>query len=149
MQLISRSPADTSALAGQIITLLKPNEVKATVLFLTGDLGTGKTTFTQSLAKELGIDLPVTSPTFVIQKTYETGHTDWQKLMHIDCYRLEGGADLAKLGFSEWLASPETLMVLEWPERVTDILPPPDLELRFKFIDNQTREINYDQKVGH
>ncbi len=149
MQLISRSPADTSALAGQIMELLKPNQAKATLLFLTGDLGTGKTTFTQSLAKVLGLDLPVTSPTFVIQKTYELENNTWQKLMHIDCYRLESGVELTKLGFTDWLASPDTLMVLEWPERVIDILPPPDLELAFKFIDDQTREINYDEKVGH
>lgn len=148
MQLISRSPADTGALAGQIIELLKPDEAKATVLFLTGDLGTGKTTFTQSLARTLGLDLPVTSPTFVIQKTYEVEQGGWQKLMHIDCYRLESGVELTKLGFNEWLASPNTLMVLEWPERVADILPEPDLKLAFKFIDDKTREINYDQKVG-
>ncbi len=148
MPLISRSPADTAALARQIISQLKPDPRRATTVFLVGDLGTGKTTFTQSLARALGLDLPVTSPTFVIQKTYEIDQAGWQKLMHVDCYRLEDGDELTKLGFSEWLASPNTLLVLEWPERVDGVLPAPDLQLAFKFVDDKTREIDYDQKIG-
>ena len=86
------------------------------VLVLTGDLGAGKTTFTQGLARGLGISDPITSPTFVIARTHRhpSGGTD---LVHVDAYRLSTPA--AFDGLMVWdMAAPPWTLVVEWPERV-------------------------------
>ena len=106
----------------KIHTNTNTNTNHATVIGLFGDLGSGKTTFTQALARELGVTEDVTSPTFVIEKIYflkdnqkpaenslrltKTNHSEnippiFEKLIHIDAYRLESGAELANLGFAE------------------------------------------------
>lgn len=95
----------------------------AAVLALSGDLGAGKTTFTQVLARALGVTEPVISPTFVIMKGYALEHADFDTLIHIDAYRLESPEELAVLGFARILAEPRTLVVLEWPERVRELVP--------------------------
>lgn len=104
---------------------------KAVIMALSGDLGAGKTTFTQFLASILGVEEAITSPTFVIQKSYQTKHTVspqalhrvFHRLIHIDAYRLEKSEELLKLGFASLLGDPQNLIVIEWPERVEDILP--------------------------
>src|ERR1700739_2778621 len=83
---------------------LAPHEDRATVVTLSGDLGAGKTTFVQAAANALGIEENVTSPTFVIEKIYQlpkksdVRHRFFKRLVHVDAYRLEGPAELEKLG---------------------------------------------------
>ncbi|MCI5108581.1 MAG: tRNA (adenosine(37)-N6)-threonylcarbamoyltransferase complex ATPase subunit type 1 TsaE [Candidatus Pacebacteria bacterium] len=115
---------------------------RAVVIGLFGNLGAGKTTFTKGVAKELGITEEVTSPTFVIQKTYDIPIGDFERLVHIDAYRLESGEDLKKIGFLETLKDPENLIFIEWPENVMDILPKEIQELHFQF-DGEDRKISY------
>lgn len=121
----------------------------ARVLCLKGDLGAGKTAFVKSVAKALGITEHVTSPTFVIQKTYPISATSqmpssiFHSLVHIDAYRLESGDELVKLNWAETCADKGNLIMLEWPERVQDILPKDVTTLNFKFIDETTREIDF------
>lgn len=104
----------------------------STVLALSGDLGAGKTTFTQILAKLLGVGESVTSPTFVIMKKYPLNtNTHFRNLIHVDAYRLESAEELKVLGFTSELSDPGNLVVVEWAEKVSAILPPTAVNLQF------------------
>lgn len=103
----------------------------ATVVVLSGDLGAGKTTFVQAVAKALGVEEAVTSPTFVIEKIYQLKGQQFERLVHIDAYRLERAEELEKLGFRELLNDPGNLILLEWPERVPELIPDHAIRIRF------------------
>jgi tRNA threonylcarbamoyladenosine biosynthesis protein TsaE len=112
------------------------------VLALSGELGAGKTTFTKALAIELGITEPVTSPTFVIQKSYNVSdRSDIKKLVHIDAYRLESGADAEVLGLAETISTNGNLVVIEWAENIKSALPSGVINIKFEYISNTTRRI--------
>ena len=128
--------------AADVASTLKPQNV-GTVLALQGDLGAGKTTFTQGLAKALGVTETVTSPTFVIEKIYKLDHQAFDHLIHIDAYRLEQSSELARLGWQDILSNPRNIIAIEWPEKVADIMPKDQRVLKFTFIDESTREIEY------
>lgn len=113
---------------------------RAQVVALHGDLGAGKTTFTQHLARELGVMETVTSPTFVIMKQYETTDEKFSLLVHIDAYRIEADEELTVLGFTDLLPLPNTLVVIEWAEKVAALLPQDTLHLTF-VIDGDIRRI--------
>ena len=95
---------------------------KAVVVGLSGHLGAGKTAFVRLVARTLGINEDVTSPTFVLMKIYDidpkSGYLNWKKLIHIDAYRLERSEDLAVLNFEELLEDKNNLIMIEWPENV-------------------------------
>lgn len=118
--------------------------VKAQVFGLAGNLGSGKTTFTQAVAKALGVNEGVTSPTFVIEKIYKLSGQVFDRLIHIDAYRLESGRELLQLGWHEISSDPKNLIMIEWPERVADILPADLKKINFAFIDEKTREIEFE-----
>jgi len=101
-----------------INTIIKhgPKKSEATIVGLYGDLGAGKTTFTQEVAKSLGIKGKVVSPTFVIMKSYKL-------FIHIDAYRLKNEKELEKLGWKDLISNPKNLIFIEWPENVHKILP--------------------------
>ena len=107
--LITRSAAESQALGRALAVDLPPD----TVLALHGDLGVGKTTFVQGLAAGLGIQEPVTSPTFNLFTLYSSA-TRPRRLVHLDAYRLETPAALDALMLEDFLVSPWTLAV-EWP----------------------------------
>ena len=90
-----------------------------TVIALHGDLGVGKTTFVQGLAAGLGIEEPVTSPTFNLYTLHEGPHG---RLLHLDAYRLEGADQVDGLMLEDFLISP-WIAAIEWPERITEWLP--------------------------
>lgn len=140
MATVSRSLAETEKTAQEFISSLKPQDA-ATVIGLSGDLGSGKTTFTQAAARILGVTETVTSPTFVIEKIYKLTGQNFDHLIHIDAYRLEKGEELINLGWKEIIGNPKNLILLEWPEKVQNILPKDIRMLQFKFIDEMTREI--------
>lgn len=147
MEILSHSLDDTHKEASEVLSLLKEKAQgvdKAVVVGLSGDLGSGKTTFSQQMAKILGVVDTVTSPTFIIEKVYHTKDTIFPQFVHIDAYRLDEAKELEVLGFKELLAKKGTLIFLEWPERVNDILPADTPIITFKFIDEQTRMISYD-----
>ena len=115
---------------------------KAQVFALYGDLGAGKTTFTKELAELLNIKEIITSPTFVILKTFDIkNHARFKKLIHIDTYRLDLGDELAKLGFESLLNDPSNLIVIEWPEIVENFFPQETIKIKFRFVDDTTREL--------
>lgn len=115
-----------------------------TLLCLQGDLGAGKTTFVQGLLEGLGAEKPYVSPTFVIMKEYdlrEATATGIKRIYHCDAYRVEA-SDFETLGFVEWYADPEGLVILEWPERVADLLPPDRIDITFKSLGETERKIS-------
>lgn len=114
----------------------------ATVVGLSGELGAGKTTFTQALAKKIGVSDEIVSPTFVIMKRYSTRHPEFSTLLHIDAYRLEDAEELVRLGFETWYKTPNTLIIIEWPERVSSILPP-HTTVAFSVVSENTRSIQW------
>jgi len=99
------------------------NREQAVVLALSGDLGAGKTTLVQTIARDLGVIEAVTSPTFVIMNQYETTDKYFSKLIHIDAYRIEDIAEMKTLGFETLLKRPNTLICIEWAERIKPLLP--------------------------
>jgi tRNA threonylcarbamoyladenosine biosynthesis protein TsaE len=127
------------------------NSARATIVGLYGDLGSGKTAFTQGVAESLGITDRVTSPTFVIEKIYEIQKLSsastqaypqaFKHLIHIDAYRIEHSDELVHLGWNDIVKDAGNLILVEWPERIADIMPPEHTRLKFTFIDETTREI--------
>lgn len=140
---------ETHALAKQLLKELSgetaQSRVGATVVGLRGDLGAGKTTLAQGIAAELGVTERVTSPTFILERIYKLrGETSqWERLVHIDAYRLDNEDELKHLGWQELLADPTNLILVEWPERVAGSLPADTLYVDCKHIDEMKREISW------
>lgn len=116
---------------------------RATLVTLSGELGAGKTSFTQGVARALGVTDAVTSPTFVLEKIYLLENQSFERLIHIDAYRLTSGSDLHALGFDELMENPKNLILLEWPEKVGDKLPRPDHRITFTVPMGDGRTITY------
>ena len=130
--------SDLSSLAERVISLLslKIKEDKATVLFLDGNLGAGKTTFTKKLAELLGVKESITSPTFTIMHKYRTRIGEWENLFHIDAYRLNSSEELGVLNISEDLKNKKNLFIFEWPSNISGEIVP-DLEIK---LSHHTKE---------
>ncbi|MFA7216547.1 MAG: tRNA (adenosine(37)-N6)-threonylcarbamoyltransferase complex ATPase subunit type 1 TsaE [Candidatus Paceibacterota bacterium] len=131
---------ETQSVALDFISKIKKTENDATVVGLYGDLGAGKTSFTQGLAKYLGIKENVVSPTFVIEKIYHLENNIFKHLIHIDAYRIEKSQELLSLGFKKIISDPENLIVIEWPERISDIMPE-HIRIDLRHISENNREI--------
>ncbi len=116
------SQNEITGIAKEILASLKQEE-GATIVALSGDLGAGKTTLSQAVARELGVKENVVSPTFVIMKIYELERQKWKHLIHIDAYRLESALELEKLGWKELCRDSQNLILIEWPERVASGIP--------------------------
>lgn len=114
---------------------------RGVVVTLSGDLGAGKTTFTQALGKKLGIADHISSPTFVIMKRYETTHNTWKTLIHIDAYRLTSWQELKDLDIGQWLEKPDTLIIIEWPEKVSDMDQLPHLQISLRIESNNNERV--------
>lgn len=118
----SDSAQSTQEAAASIVGGMRPAD-HASVIALRGDLGAGKTQFAKGAARSLGIERTVTSPTFLIMRSYEASKGSWKRLFHLDCYRIEDPQELRALGWDEIVANPENLVLVEWAERVSAILP--------------------------
>lgn len=108
---------------------------QATVVALSGELGAGKTAFTQGVAHALGVTETVSSPTFVIEKIYDLSDSPasgWQRLIHIDAYRLKGESELEAIGWHEISKNKGNLIVIEWPERVPGLVPEGAIKINFQ-----------------
>lgn len=138
MEYISNSIKDTEKFAKQMAKSLRGGDV----LGLVGNLGAGKTTFTQALGKALGVRQTMTSPTFVLMKVYPLSHPNAKHLCHIDAYRLTTQEDLIAIGANDYIGQPETITIIEWADRVEKILPKSRKTLEFE-IKNGQRIIKY------
>lgn len=105
---------------------------RALVLAFEGDLGSGKTTLIQGFLKALGVRGRVNSPTFVLMKRFRVRDLNFKNVYHLDCYRLKQAKDLSDLGFKEILEEPTNLVLIEWSERVKNILPKERILIKMK-----------------
>ena len=110
-------------------SLLQPKKKGAFILALKGELGAGKTSFVQGLAKGLGIKKNVLSPTFLIVKPYNLKKE--RMFYHIDCYRLKNAKELLELEWKEIIKNPKNIVAIEWADRVKSIIPKDALWISF------------------
>lgn len=141
MKMTSQSLEDTRRAADLLLASLSPGGA-ATIVALQGDLGAGKTAFTQEAGKILGIKENMHSPTFVIEKIYDIDFNNFRRLIHIDAYRLESESELINIGWEEISADPENLIFIEWPERVPGLIPASAKKISLEFVDEATRHIH-------
>jgi tRNA threonylcarbamoyladenosine biosynthesis protein TsaE len=113
----------------------------AFVIALSGDLGAGKTAFTQELAKFLGVTEVVTSPTFTIMKQYPLEGQLFNQLVHIDAYRLEDESEVVPLRLQEIFNAPKTIVCLEWPERIAALIPSTAVRVSIGINPDETRTV--------
>jgi tRNA threonylcarbamoyladenosine biosynthesis protein TsaE len=142
---------DLRHVVGCVIDLLlhyaKINQSAQTVVItLSGDLGAGKTTYTKTFARYIGLTDMLTSPTFVIQKSYALPQTSiinaFNTLVHIDAYRLHDAGDLRKISFESLLAEgTRNVICIEWPEIVSDIIPQAHIALQFEHREGTMRKV--------
>lgn len=131
------------------------------IICLSGDLGAGKTTFTQGLLKGLKIKGPYTSPTFSIIKHYRKAHNAKREtrnsktlsvprstlhdIYHIDAYRITS-KDLAELGFKDFAGKENSITIIEWPEKVKKLIPTTALWINFQWLSDKERKITLSTK---
>lgn len=138
--MITTSAKETRALGARLATILRPGDV----LLLFGDMGAGKSELTRGIASGLGIDGPVSSPSFTILQGYEDGRVP---LYHVDWYRMESVEELYELGMEEYLGG-DGIAVVEWPTRCPEAVPESYLEITFTPLGEDTREITW-RSVGN
>lgn len=122
------SVEETWQLAKELAAELKPGDV----VCLEGDLGAGKTTFTQGLAAAMGVKGRVTSPTFCIVQE----HAGERMLVHMDLYRLHGEEDVVAIGWEDYLAQ-GAILVVEWPDRAGSLVPSNARHLVFTHLEGE------------
>lgn len=143
---VSKSREQTQKIASDFAKKLKGGEV----LCFYGNLGTGKTTFIQALAKALGVKENVTSPTFVLMKQYRikskepaspAGRSRIKNFYHLDVYRLTEPEQALDLGVEEIWSDKNNIIAIEWADKINNILPNKKIDLCFESINENERKI--------
>lgn len=156
MEFVTHSSYETKKLGNLLAEEVRGGEI----ICLTGDLGAGKTTFTQGLLRGLGIKGAITSPTFAIIKDYQIKERDSrfmkknskkntsqdlrstvQHVYHIDAYRVEA-KDLESLGWKDFAGKPDSIVVIEWAERIKKIIPTNAVWIKFKWLGDKERKLS-------
>ncbi len=144
MEVLVKNLEELEAEAVRFVDSIAQNPRGATLITLSGELGTGKTALTKAIARALGVTEIVNSPTFVLEKIYKLpGDKKFKRLIHIDAYRLEEGSELAPLGFDEIMKDVGNLILIEWPEKVADALPTPAMRISLVANSDDSRTISY------
>jgi len=141
MEFISNSEQETLQFAQKYAKDLKPGQI----LGLIGELGAGKTLFTKGLADGLGINQNVSSPTFNLMRLYAINspeaNKDIKKFCHIDAYRVESEYEVIDVGVEDYMGMDDSITVIEWAERIKDILPRRTTYINFEIKGNTQRKI--------
>ncbi len=142
----THSVEETREVGKRFAQTLKPGML----ICFEGNLGAGKTTFIQGLLEELGAEKPFVSPTFILMKQYDlpirqtglysptTAGIKW--VYHADAYRL-GAKEFREIGFEEWIADSDGVTLLEWPERIADLLPEKYVTVKIESVSETERRI--------
>ena len=151
IEIITKSAEETKKIGLTLTeTLKRPIILKqALIIALEGDLGSGKTTFIQGLAKGLKIKENVLSPTFLILKQFSLSEAglplaeirSYKSFYHIDAYRLKNSEELLELGFKDLINNSENIIVIEWADKIKKILPKNILWINFKNLGKSRRKI--------
>lgn len=140
----TKSPKETQAIARLMAQELKRAHVAAKgalVIGLVGDLGGGKTTFTQGFARGLGVKGRVLSPTFVLLKRFPLRGASFKNFIHIDAYRVESSREIAALGWKEFAADEKNIILVEWADKIKKLLPKNTIFVYFEHVDDTIRNI--------
>jgi len=133
----SQSAQQTMALGKKIARSLQGGDVIA----LIGDLGSGKTTLIKGLAQGLGVKETITSPSYVLMKTYKPTKKKINHLIHVDAYRLQSAQDLIDVGLNDWLSQPGSVTIIEWADQVKEILPKNTIVIKLKLGQENNQRI--------
>ena len=137
---ISKSKEETQKFGEEFAKRLHLRGV--TLIALYGELGSGKTTFIQGLAKGLGIKKRIISPTFIIVKTYKLQNQKF--FYHIDLYRVQSMDDIKGLGIDEIIDNTQNIVAIEWAEKMGRLLPKKRVDIYFEYVDEEKRKIKID-----
>ncbi len=136
----SKSDTATEQFAEHLAKVLP----RGTVIALHGNLGAGKTVFARGFARGLGLDEQVSSPTYTIIQEYKL--PDKGYLYHMDLYRIADSASALGFGIDEFLNDKDSYALIEWPERIEDILPPETLNLSITRTGEETRVLKFEER---
>jgi tRNA threonylcarbamoyladenosine biosynthesis protein TsaE len=142
MLIETHSPEETQEFAAQLAKKLNGGDLLA----LEGDLGAGKTTFIQGLAKAFKIENSVTSPTFIGLQVYPVkDHPSIKQFCHVDAYRFTSGDDAYSVGLEDYINQSDTLVAIEWPENLFGMQANFTYRLKFKHSDETSRQIEIEE----
>lgn len=143
MKFISNKPEETQKRAEDLAKELTKKEPQKTgaVVGLEGELGAGKTVFVKGFARALGVKNKISSPTFVLMKNYKLKTENYKLLYHIDAYRLKDHKDLLGLGIKEIINDPKNIIMIEWSDRVSKILPRNYTKVHIDHINERIRKV--------
>ena len=142
--IITKSAKETKKIGFNFAKKLKEGahrSKQALVIALEGNLGSGKTTFIQGLAKGLHIKESVLSPTFLILKEFRISTFGFEHLYHIDAYRLKNHAEILELGFKDLVKNNQNLIVIEWAGNIKKVLPKNTLKINFVNLGKNKRKV--------
>lgn len=132
---VTHSPEETAHLAGTIGKIIR----EGTVICLDGELGVGKTLFVRALARTLGVESDVTSPTFNLMNIYEAACP----IVHFDLYRIASEEELEDIGFFEYAEATEGIVLIEWAEKFPDAMPADHLAVRIEALNDEERQFTF------
>lgn len=137
MKYTTHNAQETKTIAVEVVKMLQGGEF----ISLIGDLGAGKTTFTQGLVAALGSVARVKSPTFTVMNEYSvSGHPSIRRVIHCDLYRFTQASEVGALELEEY-RRPDTIILAEWPNALPDVAWSPDFTITIAHAGDDTREI--------
>ncbi len=136
----SSSEAMTEEIAADFAKAVSPG----TVVALCGELGAGKTVFARGFARGLGISETVSSPTFTLMQEYKVSGNDKLKwFYHLDLYRIEDSKAAMVFGVDEYLSNPDSVLLIEWAERIEDMLPHGTFRVEIAHAGDDKRKLRF------
>lgn len=135
---LTKNSEETKNLARQLASRLN----RGVVLCLSGPLGAGKTTFASGIINYFLPKKRVLSPTFIIVRHYPIIAGNFKNIFHIDLYRLNSTENWKNIGIDEILKTSDSVVIIEWADRLKELLPSKRIDIEFKFVDENTRNIN-------